>query len=135
MDHVGLGKDAAAAGHPGRGGGFQGQFAELLDGVAQAVGLLVQEGAGARGAHGVHGEIHDDQVAVLLCHHDHLGVFAPHVDDGAGLGGKMMGPPALGNDFIDEPAAQNFGQALAPHAGAGHQPALVQGKFQRLQEV
>mgnify|MGYP003497803769 CR=1 FL=1 len=32
-------------------------------------------------------------------------VFAPHVDDGAGLGRKMVGPPALGNDFIDEPAA------------------------------
>ncbi len=135
VDHVGLGKDAAAPGHPGRGGGLQGQFAELLDGVAQAVRLLVQEGAGARGAHGVHGEILDDQVAVFLLHHDHLGVFAPHVDDGAGLGRKMVGAPALGDDFIDEPAAQDLGQALAPHAGAGHQPALFQGKFQGLQEV
>ena len=84
---------------------FKASSLNCFDGVAQAVRLLVQEGAGARGAHGVHGEILDDQVAVLLRHHDHLGVFAPHVDDGAGLGGKMMGAPALGNDFIDELAA------------------------------
>ena len=114
VDHVGLGKDAAAPGDPGRGGGFQGQLAELLDGVAQAVGLLVQEGAGARGAHGVHGEILDDQVAVFFVHHDHLGVFAPHVDDGAGLGSKVVGPPALGDDFVDERAAQDLGQASCP---------------------
>ena len=108
VDHVGLGKDAAAARHPGRGGGLQGQLAEFLDGVAQAVRLLVQEGAGARGAHGVHGEVDDHQVAVFFGHHDHLGVFAAHVDDGAGLGAEVVGAPALGDDFIDERTAQNL---------------------------
>ena len=119
-----------------RGGvvGLKGQFAEILDAVTQAVRLLVQKRAGPRGAHGVHGEILDDQVAVFLRHHDHLGVFAPHVDDGAGLGRKMVRPPPLGDDFIDEPAAQDLRQALAAHAGAGHQPALLQRQFQRLQE-
>ncbi len=34
VDHVGLGKDAAAARHPGRGGGLEGQLAEFFDGVA-----------------------------------------------------------------------------------------------------
>ena len=135
VDHVGLGKDAAAPGHPGRGGGFQGQFAEILDAVAQPVRLLVQKRAGPRGAHGVHGEILDNQVAVFLRHHDHLGVFAPHVDDGAGLGRKMVRSPPLGDDFVDEPAAQNLRQALAPHAGAGQQPAVFQGKFQGFQQV
>ncbi len=129
VDHVGLGKDAAAPGHPGRGGGLQGQFAELFDGVAQPVRLLVQKGAGARGAHGVHGEILDEQVAVLLVHHDYLGVFAPHVNDGAGLRSKVMGAPALGDNFIDKLAAQDIGQAFAPQAGKGRQAALFQGKL------
>ena len=66
VDHVRLGKDAAAPGDAGGSGGFEGQPAELFDGIAQAVGLLVQEGAGARGAHGVHGEVLNHQVARLL---------------------------------------------------------------------
>ncbi len=99
--------------------------------------LLVQEGAGARGAHGVHGEVLDHQVAALLGHHDHLGVFAAHVDDGAGFGTEVMGAPALGNDFVDEGRAQNLRQDLASHAGGGGQAERRRREFglQRFQEI
>ena len=104
VDHVRLGKDAAAPGDAGGRGGFEGEPAELLDGVAQAVGLLVQKGAGPRGAHGVHGEVLDHQVALFCAHQNQLGVLAPHVDNSAGLGREVVSSPSLGDDFVDQGA-------------------------------
>ena len=66
MNHIGLGKDGAAAGNAGRGFGFQGQLAEFFDGQAQAVGLLIQEGAGPGRAKGVHGKILDEKARPFL---------------------------------------------------------------------
>ena len=131
VNHVGLGKDAAAPGNPGRGGGLEGLLAEVLDGVAQPVGLLVQERAGAGGAHGVHGEVLDDQVPFLLIHHDELGVLAPHVDDGPGFRVEVEGAPGLGDDFINEGPPQDVRQRLPTQAGKGHHPAAVQGVLLR----
>ena len=43
---------------------LEGQAGELaVDGDAEALGLLVEEGAGARGAQGVHGEVHEHHLA------------------------------------------------------------------------
>ncbi len=74
------------------------------------MGLLIQEGAGARGAHGVHGEVLDHQVAVNFVHQHHLGALSANVDDGAGLRQEMVRPPSQGDDFVDEEAAQDLSQ-------------------------
>ncbi len=117
MDHVALGEDAASPRH-GRGRpGAKRDLAELLDGEMEAVGLLVQEGAGAGCAGGVHGEVLDPDAAARFGREgDELGVLAAHLDDRPAVGMERAGEGGLGEDLVDEERAERLGRGLAAAA-------------------
>ena len=138
VDHVALGEDAAAAGDGGWGLGLEGDGAELLDREVEARRLLVEEGTGAGGTGGVHGEIRDlDPAALLLSQRDELGVLAAHLDDGPGLGMESADESGLTQDLVDEEAAQGYGHLLPAAAGdaAGGDPPLGEAGQERRQFI
>jgi hypothetical protein len=96
----------------------------------EAVGLLIQEGARAGGADGVHGKVLDLVVAAVVLagfDQEQLGVFPPHLDDGLHLRVKIAGGFGLGDDLVDEFRPEEFGDQLAGRAGDGDAPNPLRG--------
>jgi len=103
VDHVGLGEDGAAAGHAGRVAGGEGQTGELpVDADAEALGLLVEERACARGAQRVHGEVAERHLAggLVPLHREELGVLPADLDDRPRLGVEDAHRPRLGDELV-----------------------------------
>ena len=117
VDHIRLGKDAAPPRDPGRRLRFQGELAELFDGEAEAACLLIEKGARACGAEGIHRKVADLETAVLLFEEDQFGVFASDVNDRPNLWIEMLGGLRLGNDLIDEIPGQKLGERFPSDAG------------------
>ncbi len=120
VDHVRLGEDRAAARHSRRVLAAKGEAAEVLDGEAEAVSLLVEERARTGGAHRVHREVGDLGVAgSVVAEEEELGVLAADLENGADLGVQKTGRCGLGDDLIDEVAAKETSDNAATGTRGG----------------
>ena len=114
--HVGLGKDAAAAGDGIDGGGVGRELVEAARVGVQQGCHLVDEGARAAGAGAVH-TLLDTVVKV-----DDLGVLAAQLDGDIGGRDESLDGALAGNDLLDKLQVEPLRQQQAARAGngAGH---------------
>ena len=114
--HVGLGKNAAAAGDGIDGGGVGREFVKAAGVGVQQSGHLVDEGARAAGAGAVHALL-DSVVEV-----DDLGVLAAQFDGNIGGRDEGLDGTLAGDDLLDKLQVEPLGQQQAARAGngAGH---------------
>ena len=114
--HVGLGKNAAAAGDGIDGGGVGRELVEAAGIGVQQGCHLIDEGARAAGAGAVHALL--DAVVEV----DDLGVFATQLDGDVGGRDKGLDGALTGDDLLDKLQVEPLGQQQAARAGdgAGH---------------
>ena len=122
VDHVALGEDRAASRDARRAAGRAHQAADLLDRVAHAERLLIEERAGAGGALAAAVVIHDaGQCGIgLLLEADVLGAFAADFEDGAGLRVEQADHPGDGFELVLEVDAEDLRDGAAAGAGDAH---------------
>ena len=114
--HVGLGKNAAAAGDGIDGGGVGREFVKAAGVGVQQSGHLVDEGARAAGAGAVHALL--DAVVEV----DDLGVLAAQLDGDVGGRDEGLDSALAGDDLLDKLQVEPLGQQQAARTGngAGH---------------
>ena len=117
--HVGLGKDAAAAGDGVDDGGTLGHLVEAGGVGVQQARHLVDEGTRAASARAVHALL--DAVVKV----DDLGVLAAQLDDDVGLGLEGLDRRLGGDDLLHELKAQPLRQEQAARTGDGDLEARV----------
>ena len=114
--HVGLGKNAAAAGDGIDGGGVGREFVKAAGISVQQGCHLVDERARAAGAGAVHALLN------AIIEVDDLGVFATQLDGDVGGRDKGLDGALTGDDLLDKLQVEPLGQQQAARAGdgAGH---------------
>ena len=122
--HVGLGKNAAAAGDGIDGGGVGRELVEAAGVGVQQSGHLVDEGARAAGAGAVHALL--DAVVEV----DDLGVFAAQLDGDIGGRDEGLDGTLAGDDLLDKLQVEPLGQQQAARTGdgAGHLGSRQHGR-------
>ena len=92
-------------------------------GDAEALGLLVEKGAGAGGAEVVHGHVAEDHALEggVPVDGEELAVLAADLDDGADVGVEAADGAGLGDELVDVEAAEQVGDGAT--AGAGEADA------------
>ena len=93
-----------------RGGlvGFEGKLSKLLNRQTQPSCLLIEKRACPGCTEGVHGEVADLEVTVLLLDEDQLRILAAEIDDRLDLGIEMLNRLGLGDDLVDEISSQKL---------------------------
>src|ERR1019366_1358213 len=115
---VGLGEDAALAGHGMQFDALIAHLAKLLGGNAQFGVDLVDDGAGAAGTLVVHRRHFLFAAGFRVgLEDDDLGVLAAQFDDAATLGVELFHGQRYRVDFLHELAAEVFGESVAPGTG------------------
>lgn len=114
--HVGLGKDAAAAGDGIDGGGVGRELVEAARVGVQQGCHLVDEGARTAGAGAVHALL--DAVIEV----DDLGVLAAKLDGDVGSGDEGLDGTLAGDDLLDKLEVEPLGEQQTTRTGngAGH---------------
>ena len=123
---VSLGKNAAAAGDGVEPLVAQGQLVHLVHRHVQQGGHLVDKGAGAAGAGAVHPLVH------AAVKEDDLGVFAPQLNNSAGVGLQAADHLAGGEDLLDEGHVDGFRQPEPGTAGQSDGKVAVPDQRGRL---
>ncbi len=102
VDHVALREDRAAPGDLGRALARARYAPDLLDLVAEAAGLLIEEGAGPGGAVAVGPVVGDRELARLRIRgeDEHLRGLAADLDEGAGRRGDGLGGRGEGAELV-----------------------------------
>ena len=115
---VALGEHAAAGGDGINFLVLQGQGVQFLDGHVHQRGHLVDKGPGASGAGAVHPLLQGP------AEEDDLGVLAPQLDNGVGVGDIGVHGGGGGIDLLDKVDSRGVGHAQSGGAGDGHADLL-----------
>ena len=118
---VGLGEDAALAGHRVQLDALVAHLAKLLGGDVQLGVDLVDDGAGAAGALVVHrGNFLLAAGVGIFLEDDDLGVLAAELDDRAALGVELFHRQGHGVHFLNELSPDQWRNAARTAAGDEH---------------
>ena len=116
MNHVGLGKDGAAAGDLDGRSAFKRHRGEFFHREAQPPRLVLQKTAGARCADGVHGKI----VHHFVAEDDEFGVLPTYLNDRFGIRDEVSGSQRLAGDLVfNDRRPEFFTDQLPGTAGDG----------------
>ena len=129
VDHVRLREDGATAGDARRALGLERERRELaIDPDAQALGLLVEEGAGAGGAERVHGEVAEEHAAgrIIALEGEELAVLPADLDDRARVGVVLLHGASLRDQFVHVVAADERGDRFAAGSAEADAPEVGQ---------
>ena len=119
VDHVTLGKNAAATGDLRRPGGALHDRPDVLDGILQSRSLLIEERSGARGAVPVGAVIEDAQSPATGVRFEAnvLAGLAADLKDGANLVMEQVHGPGGGLEIVIARQVQGLGDQFAARTG------------------